>query len=282
MAFLLYQSAHGALLQSASDRADRGGPGRRHHGHPPGGHPGRDRGRPGAGRVLPALRLVVVPGRRQRRALRRHRPSGARPGARRRRPGLADGGLDRRVRRGRELARAGRPADHRAAVLGVAWAARRADGRRRRGRAARRGDHRAGAPGAAIGLRVDARPEPDTPAIASARPSPATPGDLLIYIAGRALTRRTDHRRRAGRPARGPGGRPDRRQRGDHLQGPSGPLALGGRGRRHQRRAESRGHLGVARVRHDQGLGLPRRPGRDRDHVPRGARTRSCGSSTPA
>ena len=29
---------------------------------------------------------------------------------------------------------------------------------------------------------------------------------------------------------------------------------------------------GVARVRHGQGLGLPRRPGRDRDHVPRGAR----------
>ena len=30
--------------------------------------------------------------------------------------------------------------------------------------------------------------------------------------------------------------------------------------------------LGVARVRHGQGLGLPGRPGRDRDHVPRGAR----------
>ena len=30
--------------------------------------------------------------------------------------------------------------------------------------------------------------------------------------------------------------------------------------------------LGVARLRHHQGLGLPRRPGRHRDHVPRGAR----------
>ena len=29
--------------------------------------------------------------------------------------------------------------------------------------------------------------------------------------------------------------------------------------------------LGVARLRHHQGLRLPRRPGRDRDHVPRGA-----------
>ena len=29
--------------------------------------------------------------------------------------------------------------------------------------------------------------------------------------------------------------------------------------------------MGVARVRHDQGLGLPRRPGRRRDHVSRGA-----------
>ncbi len=38
--------------------------------------------------------------------------------------------------------------------------------------------------------------------------------------------------------------------------------------------------LGVPRVRHRQGLGLPGRPGRDRDHVPRGARTRSCGWST--
>ncbi len=57
----------------------------------------------------------------------------------------------------------------------------------------------------------------------------------------------------------------------DHLQGPSGPLALGRRRRRHQRGAQPRGHVGVARVRHGQGLGLPRRPGRDRDHVPRGA-----------
>ena len=41
---------------------------------------------------------------------------------------------------------------------------------------------------------------------------------------------------------------------------------------RHQRRAQPRGLVGVARVRHRQGLRLPGRPGRDRDHVPRGAR----------
>ena len=35
---------------------------------------------------------------------------------------------------------------------------------------------------------------------------------------------------------------------------------------------DPRGHLGVARLRHRQGLRLPRRPGRHRDHVPRGAR----------
>ena len=39
----------------------------------------------------------------------------------------------------------------------------------------------------------------------------------------------------------------------------------------HQRRAEPGRLLGVARLRHREGLGLPRRPGRDRDHVPRGA-----------
>ena len=45
------------------------------------------------------------------------------------------------------------PAD-RAAVVGVARPARRADGRRRRGRAARRGHGRAGPPRAAVGVRA--------------------------------------------------------------------------------------------------------------------------------
>ena len=55
-------------------------------------------------------------------------------------------------------------------------------------------------------------------------------------------------------------------------QGPPRPLALERGAGRHQRGAEPRGLLGVARLRHGQGLRLPGRPGRDRDHVPRGAR----------
>ena len=64
-----------------------------------------------------------------------------------------------------------------------------------------------------------------------------------------------------------------RRRRRDHLQAASDALALGLRGGRHQRRARQRGR-GQPRdphVRHRQGLGLPGRPGRDRDHVHRGA-----------
>ena len=91
-------------------------------------------------------------------------------------------------------------------------------------------------------------------------------------IARHARTRRPDHRRRPGRPAGRARGRRGGSDRGDHVQGPPGPLALQrGRGR-HQRGAQPRRLVGVARVRHRQGLGLPRRPGRDRDHVPRGAR----------
>ena len=49
-----------------AQRPHRRGPGRGHHGSPAGGDPVADRGRPGARRVLPALRLVVVPGGRRR------------------------------------------------------------------------------------------------------------------------------------------------------------------------------------------------------------------------
>ena len=84
--------------------------------------------------------------------------------------------------------------------------------------------------------------------------------DVLIIGAGPGRT--------AGRAGGGPGGRVGR----DRLQGPPGPLPLGRGGRRDQRGAEPRGQLGVARVRHRQGLRLPGRPGRDRDHVPGGAR----------
>ena len=100
----------------------------------------------------------------------------------------------------------------------------------------------------------------------------AEAGRTTYRLARHARTRRPHHRRRTGRPARRArrGGR--RFVRRHHEQGPPGPLPLQrGRGR-HQRRAEPRRLLGVARLRHRQGLRLPRRPGRDRDHVPRGAR----------
>ena len=87
-----------------------------------------------------------------------------------------------------------------------------------------------------------------------------------------ARTRRADHRCRPGRPACRSGGGARGRDGGHHVQGPSGPLALERCGRRDQRGPEPRRLVGVARLRHGQGLRLPRRPGRDRDHVPGGAR----------
>ena len=83
---------------------------------------------------------------------------------------------------------------------------------------------------------------------------------------------RRPHNRRGPRRA---AGRARRRARGrvgrDHEQGPPGALALGGRRRRHQRRDQRRRRLALARLRHGQGLRLPRRPGRDRGDVQRGA-----------
>ena len=64
----------------------------------------------------------------------------------------------------------------------------------------------------------------------------------------------------------------ERRERRDHEQGPPRALALGGRRRRHQRGDQRRRRLALARLRHRQGLGLPRRPGRDRSDVLGGAR----------
>ena len=105
----------------------------------------------------------------------------------------------------------------------------------------------------------------------SAEPD-AEAGRTTYRLARHARTRRPHHRRRTGRPARRARRRGRRVDRGHHEQGPPRPLPLQrGRGR-HQRRAEPRRLVGVARLRHRQGLRLPRRPGRDRDHVPRGAR----------
>ena len=96
-------------------------------------------------------------------------------------------------------------------------------------------------------------------------------GFPLYRVRARAYSRRTCDRRRPRRPARGPRRRRGGRVGRDRQQGPPGPLALQRRPGRDQRGAQPRRLLGVARLRHDQGLRLPRRPGRDRDHVPRGA-----------
>ena len=69
-----------------AQRPDRRGPGRGHHGPPAGRDPVADGGRAGARRVLPALRVVVVPGRRRQPPVPRDRPPGAPdrgPGSRR-------------------------------------------------------------------------------------------------------------------------------------------------------------------------------------------------------
>ena len=112
--------------------------------------------------------------------------------------------------------------------------------------------------------------------LSGARRRPVAPdadaGRTTYRLARHARTRRPHHRRRTRRPARRARRRGRRGDRGHHEQGPPRPLALQrGRGR-HQRRAEPGRLVGVARLRHGQGLGLPRRPGRDRDHVPGGAR----------
>ena len=86
-------------------------------------------------------------------------------------------------------------------------------------------------------------------------------------------------RRRGGRcgpcrHARCNRGQARRRRRRDRLEAAPDALPLRlGRGR-HQRRARQRlrGQPRDPHVRHRQGLGLPGRPGRDRDHVHRGAR----------
>ena len=153
LAFLLGQSARGALMQTAlteriegvrvSDIMDR----------QPVAIPARTPVTQASGRVLPALRLVLVPGRRRQRAVPGDLPPGAAAGGRRRWRGLADGRRGARFRGDGELAGQRGPAADRAVVIRAAGAARGADGRRRRGRAARRRDRRAGPAGAAVSAR---------------------------------------------------------------------------------------------------------------------------------
>ena len=94
------------------------------------------------------------------------------------------------------------------------------------------------------------------------------------------------YRRRAGGSGMrgGAGACRSRSQGGRAVQGISDALAHGrGAGRRRGvARQRRRGQLALAHVRHGQGLRLPRRPGRDRVHVPQGARGGATSSSTSA
>ena len=162
----------GGARANRAERPDRRGAGGRHHGPPARRDSVADRRRPGARRVLPALRVVVVPGGRRKPPVPRDRPPGApdrRPGSRR---GLAHGRGGARARAGRRLAGERGPADQRGPVLGEPRPPRGADGGRRRRRAPRRGHRRAGPPGAAGRVRQRRVAWPDTgpPAAASMGP----------------------------------------------------------------------------------------------------------------
>ena len=161
---------------------------------------------------------------------------------------------------------------------------RRDGGGRQRGRAAGRRHARPGPPGAAPGDVSAAGPggpprahaagvkrPPSSTSASSSSPPPSsstshpactTPTqeampahDVLIIGAGLAGQRAALAAAETGR------------ERGDHEQGSPRALPLGGRRRRNQRRDQRRRRLALARLRHGQGLGLPRRPGRDRSHV---------------
>ena len=99
LAFMTYQAARSAVYPVGAGRAGRGRPRDRHHGHPSGGDPDRHRSAPGARRVLPALRVVVVSGGRRARTVRRDRHPGADAGVDRLRRRVADDRLGRRRER---------------------------------------------------------------------------------------------------------------------------------------------------------------------------------------
>ncbi len=88
--------------------------------------------------------------------------------------------------------------------------------------------------------------------------------------------RRRGRRGRLRRDARSDRGLRRRRRCGHAVEDPPGSKPLGsGRGRDQRgARKRLRGRSREARVRHRQGLRLPRRPGRDRDPLPGGARRR--------
>ena len=101
---------------------------------------------------------------------------------------------------------------------------------------------------------------------------------------GGSEARRARGRRRLRRHARRDRGARRGRRRRRRLEAPPDAQPLRRSGGRHQRRARKRGpdDPGDSHLRHGQGLGLPRRPGCDRDPLPRGARTTSTSSSTGA
>ena len=236
-----------------------------------------------------------------------HEPAqSARPRAR---PGFGQGRLVALVCPARHGsgARAARPLVHRVAGLarehGLGAVRRlaalagefRARGAVRRGRRLARQPRPAGR---GRGLRLDARARASwccwpSSSRSRSRPSSACcpccasrsePGhDRCVFVHRSHLRRRRGRRRRrrAARDVRPRGGGP---QHGVHHQGVPDAQPHGGGAGRHQRRARQhgRGRLALPLLRHDQGLGLARRPGRDRVHVQRGAGRRSSSSSTTA
>ena len=113
-------------------------------------------------------------------------------------------------------------------------------------------------------------------AVAAGRLRGLGPADPVERMNGHsdAQVRCSDRRRRRRGHARVAAAGRGRLQGRGAVQGVSDALAHGGRAGRHRRRARQhgRGQLAVAHVRHHQGLGLSRRPGCDRVHVPHGAR----------
>ena len=120
IAFLLGQSARGALVQTALNERIEGVRVADIMDTQPVAIPANTPVHPGARRVLPALPVVLVPGSRRAGPVRRHRAPGTRAGGDRCGRGLADRRGGARVRGGRLLADQRRPPAHRRDFVGVA------------------------------------------------------------------------------------------------------------------------------------------------------------------
>ena len=153
IAFLLWQSARGALVQTALNERIEGVRVADIMDTQPVAIPANIPVPQALDEFFLRYRWSWFPADRRAGPVRRDRASGTRPGGDRCGRGLADRRGGARVRRGRLVADQRRPPADRRHFVGVAGALRSADGGRRRGCSARRRDHRAGAPGAAVGVR---------------------------------------------------------------------------------------------------------------------------------